>query len=138
MKKWKDKIISAFSIFVVFMLALAAIVFFGSMYDEHKNNIIESTRFDNIKTEIIDENIQANTLNIAIYKEKETENIWMNIITNRSGEKIQTNLVKVTNIVETDIEFTYDVFSDCIIITHISTNDKYIYFKDSNTLTSYN
>lgn len=138
MKKWKDKIVSAFSLFLLFVFAILIIILIGGAYDKNMSSIVNNTRFDNIKTEIIDENIQANTLSITIYKEKETESIWINVITNRSGESIQTNLVKVPNIVETDIEFTYDIFSDCIIITHISTDDKYIYFKDSNTLTSYN
>lgn len=138
MKKWKDKVISAFSIFVVFILALAFIILFGSMYDEHKNNIIENTRFDNIKTEVIDTNIQSNTISNVIYKEKETESIWISIIINKSSDRIQTELLKLPEITETDIEFTYDIFSDCVIITHINTNDKYIYFKDSNILTHYN
>lgn len=138
MKKWKDKVISAFSLFVIFILALAFIILFGSMYDEHKNNIIENTRFDNIKTEVIDTNIQSNTISNAIYKEKETESIWISIIINKSGDRIQTELLKLPEITETDIEFAYDIFSDCVIITHINTNDKYIYFKDSNILTHYN
>ena len=86
---------------------------------------------------VIDTNIQAHTTSITVYKEDETENIWINVVTNKSGGKSPTNLIKIPNITETDIEFTYDVFSDCIIITHINTNSKYIYFKDSNTLVNY-
>lgn len=137
MKKWKDKIISAFSILILFIIALILIVIMSSIYDENESNVIENTRFDNIKTEVIDTNIQAHTTSITVYKEDETENIWINVVTNKSGGKSPTNLIKIPNITETDIEFTYDVFSDCIIITHINTNSKYIYFKDSNTLVNY-
>lgn len=137
MKKWKDKIISAFSILILFILALILIVIMSNIYDKNESTVIENTRFDNIKTEVIDTNIQAHTTSITVYKEDETENIWINVVTNRGEGKSPTNLIKIPNIAETDIEFTYDVFSDCIIITHTNTNSKYIYFKDSNTLVNY-
>lgn len=125
----ENKILTAFSFFILFSVALAIIVCTSAFINTQDKIEQTNSHFELVGTSKDKSNYIESTSEyvVNIYKEKDTQDIWISV-SNISGE---SSLLR-TEYKSEDFGISTLEYTDCLII-----NGEYIYFKNNRELKEY-
>lgn len=125
----KSRIVSAFSMFILFIIALIVIIGLSWLFDNEQERKDVTSKFEFVKSFDVEGYYIDSKYEIRVYRDKDTDKYWISF-SGKTYEDEESPMIKTELNLEDKV--IAKEYSDCIIV-----NDKYIYFKSSNEVSEY-